>query len=185
MTERIDADRLYARVWQLRREGNLPEGRAVTVDALAQLRQDGDTKSLGRAVCVMGQIERDERHNDKAADCYAEAADLYRQAGDRPGLAYALRHQGDILRELGRLPEADRALEEALALYRSLNSTPLDLADILRVCALAKEDLGKTSEARALWTEARDRYVAARELRDSPGGNPGVAEADRRLAGLD
>jgi tetratricopeptide (TPR) repeat protein len=162
MSQPIDADKLYADVWQLRREGKLPEALKTTADALAALRQGGDSKSLARALCVMGQIERDRGREEEAAACYGEAAVLYRSLLDQVGIAYAVRHQCDILRELGRLAEAEPLGGEALAIYRALNGAPLDLANMLRVCALLKEDLGEVAEARRLWAEAGGLYRAAR-----------------------
>jgi tetratricopeptide (TPR) repeat protein len=173
MTAPIDADKLYAQVWQLRREGQLPEALAITTDALAAARQGGNAKSLARVLCVMGQIERDRGREEDAAACYLEAANIYRGLGEQEGLAYAVRHACDILRELGRLAEAEPLGAEGLAAYRALNAPPLDLANMLRVCALLKEDLGDAAEAKRLWAEAGALYQTARV-------DAGVEEAKRR-----
>lgn len=177
MNQPIDAEQLYARVWQLRRENKPAEAMAITTDALAILRHGGDAKSLARVVCIMGQMERDRGNDEDAAACYGEAVGLYRGLSDRPGLAYAIRHQADILRELGRLAEAEPLAAEGLAAYRALNSSPLDLANMLRVCALLKKDLGDNAEARRLWEEAGDLYKAARV-------QAGVDEAQRQRDSL-
>jgi hypothetical protein len=124
----------------------------------------------------MGQLERDQGNDDEAAKLYGEAAGLYRQLADQVGMAYAVRHQCDILRELGRLTEAEPLAVEGLAAYRALGS-PLDLANMLRVCALVKEDLGQTDEARRMWAEAGRLYRAARV-------EDGVQEARSRLDAL-
>jgi tetratricopeptide (TPR) repeat protein len=174
MSQSIDADKLYADVWQLRREGNLSEGLTLTSAALAALLQGGDSKSLARVLCVMGQIEHDQGREEEAVACYREAAGLYRAISDQVGLAYALRHECDLLRELGRLAEAAPRGAEALAIYRALNGAPLDLANMLRVCALLKEDLGDIADARRLWAEAGGLYRAARI-------NEGVEEARAHL----
>jgi hypothetical protein len=53
---------------------------------------------------------------------------------------------------------------------------------------LHAQNLGQKDEARRLWREARDRYATLDALFLSLTGsaeNPGVKEADRRLAALD
>lgn len=112
-------------------------------------------------------------HPDQARDLYAKAADKAREVGAAVPLAHALRHVSDLDREAGRPEPALAAADEAVALYRaSANATALDLANALRLGALAREDLGRP--AADLWREAGALYMDADV-------EAGVEEARRRL----
>ena len=92
-------------------------------------------------------------------------------------MAHALRHVSDLARERGSVAEALSSAAEALAIYRSQSEVrPLELANALRLNALALDDGGRPGEARALWQEARELYATAAVT-------AGVQEADARLAG--
>lgn len=127
---------------------------------------------------VHGQLEgllADAYARRRAGDA-AGAMALYRDAADRAGAigdmgrrAHALRHVGDIAVERGEIAIAVAAAQEAVALYRSIGDRSLNLANALRVAALALE-----AEARGHWFEARALYAAA-------GVDAGIAEADARL----
>ncbi len=117
-----------------------------------------------------------------------EAVALLRAGPDEAALAHAIRHVGDMLVEAGRAEEAGPAFAAALALYRALPDAPrLDVANAVRGAAVQAQAIGDTAAARALWQEARDRYAALDELFARLLGkleNPGVAEAESRLAAL-
>lgn len=116
------------------------------------------------------------------------AITLLRDAGDRTALAHAIRHLADILVDAGRAGEASESITEMLTLYRAIpDAQPLDIANALRSAAVHAEALGDNETARAFWIQARERYAALdgvfERLTGSP-GNPGVAEADAKLASL-
>ena len=77
-----------------------------------------------------------------------------------------MRHACDLQRELGRLKEAEALGAEGVAAYRALKASgkasSLDLANMLRVYGLLKEDLGERDAGRALWAEAGALYADAR-----------------------
>lgn len=112
-------------------------------------------------------------HPDQARDLYAKAADKAREVGAAVPLAHALRHISDLDREAGETQSALAAADEAVALYRaSPDATDLDLANALRLSALAREALGQA--ATDLWREAGALYMDADV-------EAGVEEAERRL----
>ena len=112
-------------------------------------------------------------HPDQARDLYAKAADKAREVGAVVPLAHALRHVSDLDREAGKAEAALTAADEAIALYRaSSEATDLDLANALRLSALAREALDQT--ATDLWREAGALYMDADV-------EAGVEEAERRL----
>jgi GNAT superfamily N-acetyltransferase len=112
-------------------------------------------------------------HPDQARDLYAKAADKARAVGAAVPLGHALRHLSDLDREAGHAEPALAAADEAVALYRAApDATDLDLANALRLSALAREALGQT--ATDLWREAGALYQDA-------DFEAGVEEALRRL----
>ncbi len=122
--------------------------------------------------------DRMKGHLREALQGYERAADLARTANDITQLAYAQRHVGDLQRELGQHRSAESAAAEAVALYRQKGGgASLDLANALRVLALAQESLGKLPEAAISWREARPLY-------DALGILEGVQECDGHLARL-
>jgi GNAT superfamily N-acetyltransferase len=112
-------------------------------------------------------------HPDQARDLYAKAAEKAREVAAAVPLAHALQHLSDLDREAGRAEPALAAADEAIALYRaSAEATDLDLANALRLSALAREALGQA--ATDLWREAGALYMDADV-------EAGVEEAQRRL----
>jgi tetratricopeptide (TPR) repeat protein len=111
----------------------------------------------------------------EALTLYREAADRARQSGDTDRLAHCLRHIGIITLDDRDNEAALSAGQEAVAIYRDCTDNSLELANALRVTALAHSALGATDRAARCWVEARAIYL---ELEIASG----VAEADRWLA---
>lgn len=112
------------------------------------------------------------------AEQYEQQERAARSRDDRPLLGHALRHLSEIL--LGRSePEAAlRKADEAVELYRALQpARPLDLANALRLRALALGGGGRADMALTAWREARSLYQAE-------GVAEGVAECDVHLTDL-
>ena len=128
------------------------------------------------AACDDARQARNQGQLDQAGRYYARAAAMARVAGEHGALAHALRHVSDIAREQGDTQLALEAGEEAVALYRPGSST-LDLANALRLNALALQDFGSEPLSVPLWAEARTLYLAE-------GVQAGVGECDRRLKDL-
>jgi tetratricopeptide (TPR) repeat protein len=116
------------------------------------------------------------------------AVTLLRDIGDPAALAHAIRHLADILVADGQAREAAESITEMLTLYRATpDAQPLDIANAMRSAAVHAEAIGDNETARAFWIQARDRYAALDDvferLTGSP-GNPGVAEANAKIASL-
>ena len=91
-------------------------------------------------------------------------------------LAHAVRHLGDAYYYARRAAQAESCYVEALSIYRGRKQTrPLDLANAIRSFAVLKDYVGALEEAKPLWQEAHDLYVAT----NAPDG---VAESAARLA---
>ena len=120
--------------------------------------------------------DRQAGNHDAARRGYTSAAELARSQTQPLALAHALRHVSDLARERGSFKEAAAAAGEAVAIYRAqLNSYPVDLANALRLHALALARTGLDRDALPLWKEARELYKSA-------GISAGVKEAERQLA---
>lgn len=113
-----------------------------------------------------------------ARNSYARAAALSRESGAPLLQAHALRHLSGLDREADHPEQALAHAEQAVALYRANGqAASLDMANAVRLKALALDALGRDGPAVAAWTEARDLYTGA-------GTATGVAECEHRLAAV-
>jgi tetratricopeptide (TPR) repeat protein len=166
----------FARGYQARRENRLADSRAVFIKVVRSASEVADRPALAEALCGLGQAERDIGSLEPASHHYANAAVLYRQIGPPARLAYALRHEADILRELDQPAEAEPLYLEAEGIYRQQGEqADLDLANTLRGLALVNESTGRTSASRSLLEQARELYTKCNV-------EAGVAECNRKLS---
>jgi tetratricopeptide (TPR) repeat protein len=111
-----------------------------------------------------------------ARNSWARAAALSRESGAPLLQAHALRHLSDLDRAADHLEQALAHAEQAAALYAANGQgASLDMANALRLKALALDALRRTEPARQVWTAARDLYADA-------GVAAGVAECEARLS---
>lgn len=111
-----------------------------------------------------------------ARNSYARAAALSRESGAPLLQAHALRHLSDLDRAADHLEQALAHAEQAAALYSANGQeTPVDMANALRLKALALDSLRRAVPAQAAWRAARDLYAGAAV-------GAGVAECNARLA---
>ena len=124
-------------------------------------------------------LARDAAAEGRAGDArnsYARAAALSRESGAPLLQAHALRHLSDLDREADHLEQALAHAEQASALYSANGQgASVDMANALRLKALALDSLRRAAPAQAAWRAARDVYVAADV-------ETGVAECNVRLA---
>lgn len=107
-----------------------------------------------------------------ARNSWARAAALSRESGAPLLQAHALRHLSDLDRQADHLEQALAHAEQAAALYAANGQgAALEMANALRLKALALDALRRVVPARAAWTAAHQLYVAA--------GVPAGAEACR------
>ena len=108
-------------------------------------------KALNAAAYLLDHLEND---IDRAQALYEEGLVLYRELGDRAGMALSLLHIGEIAGRRGNFAVASARTEEALALFRSVGdkrgiaSSLTNLADIVsqqgeyaRAVSLGEESL--------------------------------------------
>ncbi len=166
----------FARGYQARREDRLADSRAIFLKAVRSAAEEGDRPSLAEALSGLGQAERGIGNLEAARHHYAGAAVLYRQIGPPERLAYAIRHEADILREACLPTEAEPLYLEAEGVYRQQGEVAaLDLANTLRGLALVNESLGRRDASRLLFEQARELYAKCNV-------EAGVAECNKKLS---
>jgi tetratricopeptide (TPR) repeat protein len=166
----------FAKGYRARREGHAADSRAIFLKAVRSAAEAGDRPALAEALCGLGQAERDIGNLEASRHHYQGASVLYREIGPPARLAYALRHEADILREEILSVEAEPLYLEAEAIYRQQGEeAELDLANTLRGLALVYESLGKSDASRLLFEQARELYAKC----NVPAG---VAECTEKLS---
>jgi tetratricopeptide (TPR) repeat protein len=169
---------LFVQGYKARREGRSADSRAVFLKGVRDASEVGDRPFLAEALCGLGQADRDIGNLEAARHQYANAAVLYRQIGPPERLAYALRHEADILRELCLPAEAEPLYVEAEGIYRQQGAeADLDLANTLRGLASVTESSGRPDASRSLFQQAGELYAKC-------GVEAGVAECNKRLSQL-
>lgn len=112
----------------------------------------------------------------KARELYGRVADLARDSGNSGALSHALRHMSDIDRGDGDAAAALLAANEAVVICEAVgDGATLELANALRLSALARDQLGDDAAA-GFWFRAREAYAKV-------GVEAGAQECDMQLAG--
>ncbi len=132
------------------------------------------TEAIEAHLILARQAAAEGRAGD-ARNSYARAAALSRESGAPLLQAHALRHLSDLDREADHLEQALAHAEQAAALYDANGqASSLDMANALRLKALALDRLRRAEPAQAVWRAARDLYAGANV-------EAGVVECDARL----
>lgn len=171
-----------------RHEKRLREAAQAFARATEYFRAVGDEPRLVHALSREAQIARDTKDLKQARRLQEASVNLARQAALSSPLPHLIRHLADILQEDGDPSAAAPLYEEMMTLYHaSGDASPLELANATRSIACNSQALGDTAAAIRHWRSAREQYQALGDVfRDAYGlaENPGVLEADRRLADL-
>jgi hypothetical protein len=110
-----------------------------------------------------------------ATALYEEAAESFRVEQQPARWAHALRHAAEFALRAGDSVTGLREARIVVEYYRGAPPATLEMANALRVMALAEAAAGETDNAVAHWGEARMLY------RDA-GIADGVLEAERHVA---
>jgi tetratricopeptide (TPR) repeat protein len=171
-------DNLMERAVEAVRNRRLDEAKADLFEAIDVLRSGDSDPRVAAALRELAEVERKLGERDLALQHYQEAVNLLRSQKEPFRLAHTIRHLGDVYHDMGQNELAGPCYREALELYRrNEGASQLDLANAIRSMAVLKEETGASEEAKVLWTEARQLYIAGQI-------EPGVAESSRRLARL-
>jgi predicted ATPase/transcriptional regulator with XRE-family HTH domain/Tfp pilus assembly protein PilF len=158
--------RLAAALWRFWYvHGHLSEGRRWLERAIARCRpHNQDTKSqpaacdpcstpVAKALLGAGGLAWAQGDNPRAAQFYGESLALYRELGDRPGVANALNNLGVVVMEQGDYARARALHEESLALRRELADS-WGIANSLNNLGVLALEQGDYARARALYEES-------------------------------
>ena len=110
-----------------------------------------------------------------ATALYVEAAESFRAEREAGRWAHALRHAAELAITAEQRGGGIAGCGGRGRCCRSSPPTALEMANALRVAAMAEAATGATMTAKQHWSEARALYVDA-------GVADGVAEADRHVA---
>ena len=161
--------------WWLR--GHLREGQA-RLEAVLRKCPSAPAELRASAYSGLGALLEASGDIDRAEESYAIALDLFRDAGDKPGIAEALDNLGTIASIEGDLVRSQALREESLALRRAGNDQREIAGSLINLGTVAyqKHDFGRAielyEEARTLSAEANDQVLLAISL-----GNIGGALA--------
>src|SRR6266566_945823 len=157
--------------WLIR--GYYSEGRAFLEQALAS--SEGSEGSIrARALWAAASMANVQGDNDRMEALSKESLTLYRQLGDRRGIAYALYYLGRVSANRGDYATASQLAEEALALRREVGNKH-DIAWSLYLLADLVSEQGEYSRGHVLLEESLALF---REL----GNTRGIALALTSLA---
>jgi len=188
MGDGAKADEALLRGEAARREKRLAEAATAFANAVDGFREVGDPARLAYALSRQAQVAADVKDWPLALRLQEEAVLLTRGLGVTSSLPHVIRHLADFLQASGRPAAAEPLYVEMMDLYQGAPDTPsLELANAARSVACNREELGDRAAALLLWRGVRDRYEALDEVFRKTYGlneNPGVIEADRRLAAL-
>jgi predicted ATPase/DNA-binding CsgD family transcriptional regulator/Flp pilus assembly protein TadD len=120
--------------------GYLSEGRSY-LEAVVRGHSLPET-TRAKALDGLGWIAEPQGDYERARLAYEESLGLYREAGDRRGVANALGDLGSLALDRGDYERATSLLEESLALYRELGESEgiIGILDSLGVLASARGD---------------------------------------------
>jgi len=144
-------------------DGQFAEAEKSLDESLAMYRRAvGDDHVLtGQAWFALAQNSFNAGHYAAAETQIANALRIERVVldPDNPTIADTLSMQGQILEETGKLPQAERALQEAVATYRKAFGRPHFQIGIAEVyLALIKSKRGNTAGALATLDDAKHNY---------------------------
>jgi tetratricopeptide (TPR) repeat protein len=144
--------------------GHWHEGANAHRTALDAARRLGKQDWQGRALCELGSIHAMRDFHDQANACLSEAQGIFRQLGDKRGLARADAMLGNAYRIQGRYPEALAVTRETVELAESAPGDPsmqAVRATALNCSALIKADLGDFGQARTDCLQAMRLFRSA------------------------
>ncbi|WP_020389203.1 AfsR/SARP family transcriptional regulator [Kribbella catacumbae] len=114
--------------WYLSRQQLLADWRTTAECGLRAAQAIGNVRAEGSMLGTLGALEQTIGNPDRASSLAAAAADCYRQAEHTLGLASQLCNLGNAYDDQGEVSQAAEAVQEGVALFRSIGRT--DLLDV-------------------------------------------------------
>ena len=120
----------------LLRQGDAEAALPLFRDAVNAVK-DVDPRGSALGIANIGNAERMRRNFEAARECYEEALEIFRGAGDRVNEAWALSHLGDLARDLGDVESARAQHREGLGIFTELQHKRGMSAELLELAQLA------------------------------------------------
>jgi tetratricopeptide (TPR) repeat protein len=143
--------------WIYHVTGRFEEAETAAVDALEKARAAGDKPALARALNRTACYAISEGYSHTQS-IYAQAIQIQKELGDRPGQALSLLNMGNIAFESKHMRDARKYWEESLAIYRVLDHA-WGISNSLANLGVLEQVEGRPSEAVRLGREALRRSL--------------------------
>ena len=150
------ADILYSLGIVRREQGQFDEALRCHRQALALYESHGDDMNCVLVYCAIGIVHAARGDLPDAERYLRQSLGLATQCGFRPGIAYALGHLGDLLRQQQRNAEARQSLDTALEMSKAIDDTFAE--------ALALRGIGRLSLAEEDFRQARESLTHAQHI---------------------
>jgi tetratricopeptide (TPR) repeat protein len=155
---------LTLRAWARSAQRDLPGARIDVMAALADADRAGDRSARAQAMSVLGQLLEREGHLEESASTLWDAIALWRELGEKEGLAEALRYLGFTSIFLRTYEEGETALSEAREIFRELGDKRGEAWAIqyLAFIAFSRGDLDEANprlqESLRMFSELGDQF---------------------------
>jgi len=163
-------------LWQTR--GPISEGRKWFDDALALSMAADRTRMRARGLFGVASLAWLQGDITIARERLEEGASIFREWGDKRGLALSLEVLGICLQFLGEFDQATTALEEALALFRELGDRE-SIAGTLISLGQVATGRGDYEPARSRLEEGVERFRALHNKRGTARGLNSLGDVER------
>jgi predicted ATPase/DNA-binding SARP family transcriptional activator len=160
------------RFWWVR--GHWSAARTYLAEALEQMGTGEGKPIRAKALSGAGVLAHSQGAYTSAAAAFEECLSIYRELGDRGGMAAALNGLGSVAQFLGDNAAARRHHEECLSLYRELEDQ--------EAIALSLSLLGNVAVNCGQYDLARRQFEEALAIRRVLGNKRGVGDSLRSLA---
>ncbi len=163
-----------ARYWEIREL--FVEGRRWLTPLLALPGAQPRTAARAKAVFGLGLTAGAQRDHENGQALFGEALAIYRELGDKQGMAVALNALAVGHKDVGEFADARRLLEEASLLWLELGDRLMQARTVSNLAAITR-DQGDLDAA-------HERYQEALELFQRLGDREGVAWSLRHLGDI-
>jgi tetratricopeptide (TPR) repeat protein len=138
----------------------------------------GTAMQTAAELVELARQARNAGRTEEALAFYTAAMAAAHEVGDMAGMMHHGRHVADLHRKLGNFEEAYVLISVTLGFYRENPPSDLELANTLRIAALADEAYEDFGRRAALWLEASELYARV-------GVQAGMDEAQAHLKRLE
>ncbi len=142
--------------WFWLRNGHMGEGRRWLEGALGRVEPSVRTPARAKALCGAGWLAFSQVDHAAARPQLEESAEIYREVGDRRGLAHALSFLSVLLAHRGEPSSARRYADESVRMFREVEEDRWGLAIALNNRGIVAEAQAEYAQAVPFFEESAD-----------------------------